>query len=131
MTRGDKWIVGIGIVIGIPFLLLMAVSYLYGISLRNAAMIEGRSALKTALQDYSKLGYVTNYGSHEKVWLSTNIANVGGTQYTFFAEAYVPKFLNEGTLAVTTNQVFIWLDNSRPPKIITNNYRAPYFPPRF
>jgi hypothetical protein len=129
VTRGDKWI--LGIVIGIPFLLLMAVSYLYGVSLRNAAMIEGRIALKTALQDYAKFGYVTSYGSQDKVWLSTNVTKIDGTQYICFAEAYVPKFLGEGTLAVTTNQVFIWMDKSRSPKIITNNYRAPYFPPRF
>lgn len=131
MTTGDKWIVGLGVALGIPFALLLTGSYLYGISLRNAAMIEGRGALKLALQDYAKFGYVTNYGSHDKVWLSTNVVTISGTQYTCFAEADVFKFYKEGTLAVTTNQVFIWLDKSRAPKIITNGYRAPFFPPRF
>ena len=41
------------------------------------------------------------------------------------------RFYNEGVLAVTTNQVFIWLDDKRGPKIIGPGYRPPFFPPRF
>jgi hypothetical protein len=36
-----------------------------------------------------------------------------------------------GTLAMTTNQVFIWLDPERAPKIITNGYRPSVFSKRY
>ena len=114
------------------FLGLWAIGYLYGVSLRNAGIIMGRSSLKMAYKDYLEHGYVTNYGaSGYQVWLSTNVVSIGGVQYQCFITVRDGKFYDEGTLAMTTNQVFIWLDAKRPPKIIDTNYRAPLFPPRF
>jgi hypothetical protein len=124
-----KWLAAIIILL---FLGLCSVSYLYGVSLRNAGIIMARGSLKMAYKDYLEHGYVTNYGSSGyQVWLSTNVATVGGTQYQCFVTVRDPKFYDEGVLAMTTNQVFIWLDAKRPPKIIDANYRAPLFPPRF
>jgi hypothetical protein len=72
-----------------------------------------------AYKDYALHGYVTNYGaSGYQVWLSTNVATIGGTQYQCFITVRDSKLSDEGTLAMTTNQVFIWLDAKRPPKII-------------
>ena len=88
--------------------------------------------LKMAAKDYAEYGYVTNYrASSYQVWLSTNIVSIGGTQYQCFITTTNGKFYGEGSLAMTTNQVFIWLDSKRPPKLIGANYRAPIFPPRF
>jgi hypothetical protein len=124
-----KWVAAIIIVL---FLGLCAVSYLYGVSLRNAGIIMGRGSLKMAYKDYLEHGYVTNYGaSSYQVWLSTNVVTIGGTQYQCFITVRDAKFYDQGTLAMTTNQVFIWLDAKRPPKIIDASYRAPLFPPRF
>ena len=124
-----KWVAAIIILL---FLGLFTVSYLYGVSLRNAGMINGRSHLMIAHKDYLEHGYVTNYGvSSYQVWLSTNVATIGGTQYQCFITVRDSKFYDEGTLAMTTNQVFIWLDAKRPPKSSDASYRAPIFPPRF
>jgi len=92
--------------------------------------------LKMAAKDYAEHGYVTNYGAKSyQVWLSTNVVSIGGTQYQCFITTTNGKFYDEGgcegSLAMTTNQVFIWLDSKRPPKIICTNYRASIFPPRF
>lgn len=124
-----KWI---GIVLLFLFLGLCTVAYLYGVALRNAGIIEGKMSLKMAAKDYAENGYVTNYGVRTyQVWLSTNIVGIGGTQYQCFITTTNGKFYGEGSLAMTTNQVSIWLDSKRPPKLIGINYRAPIFPPRF
>ena len=114
------------------FLGLCAVRYFYGVSLREVGIIEGRSFLKFAAKDFEERGYVTNvYSTSYRFWLSTNVATIGGTQYQCYGEIGGGKFYDEGTLAITTNQIFIWLDAKRPPKIIDASYRAPLFPPRF
>jgi hypothetical protein len=104
----------------------------YGIALRNAGIHEARGTLRMAAKDYAERGYATNYGSlHHQVWLSTNLVSIGGTQYHCFLTTTNGKFLDEGALAMTSNQVFIWIDRKRPPKVVGTNYRAPFFPPRF
>jgi hypothetical protein len=123
-----KWV---GIVFLILFLGLCTIAYLYSVALRNAGIIEGRMDLKMAAKDYVEHGYVTNYGASYRVWLSTNVVSIGDTQYQCFITTTNGKFYDEGSLAMTTNQIFIWLDSKRPPKIIGTNYRAPIFPPRF
>lgn len=124
-----KWVAAI---IALLFLGLCAVSYLYGVSLRNAGIIQGRMMLKVAAKDFTEHGYVTNVSSSNyRFWLSTNVVTIGGTQYQCYAEVGGGKFYDEGTIAITTNQVFIWLDAKRPAKIIDASYRAPLFPPRF
>jgi hypothetical protein len=98
-------------------------SLLQGRSLRHASLIDGRNELRGAYGHYTKHGYVTNYPtSGYLVWLSTNIVTVDGTQYQCFAEVGGGWGYDGGTLAMTTNQVFIWLDTVRAAKIITNGY---------
>ncbi|HEY4416763.1 MAG TPA: hypothetical protein VGO57_13820 [Verrucomicrobiae bacterium] len=124
-----KWL---SIIFLVLVLGLLAVGYLYGVSLRMAGVVEGRALLKMAAKDYVEHGYVTNYGaSSYQVWLSTNNVSISGTQYQCFITTTNNKFGDEGSLAMTTNQVFIWLDRQRPPKLIDANYRPPIFPPRF
>lgn len=124
-----KWFTAIVLLV---VLCVLAVSYLYGRSLRHAGIIEGRTFLTIAAKDLGEYGYITNIRSSSyRFWRSTNVAIVGGIQYHCFAEVGGGKFGDAGTLAVTTNQTFIWLDSSRPPKIIDAAYRPPLFPPRF
>ena len=124
-----KWV---AIVFLVMFLGLCAVAYLYSVSSRNAGIIEGRMMLKVAAKDFQQYGYVTNVSSSSyRFWLSTNVVTIDGTRYKCYAEVGGGLFDDQGTLAVTTNQTFIWLDSKRPPKIITTNYRAPIFPPHF
>src|SRR5687768_9819079 len=111
-----KWILTIVFVIVLG---LFSISYLYGVSLRNAGIMVGRNSLKQAYSEYQKSGYVTNYGATGyQVWLSTNVTTIKGTQYHCFITVRDSKFYDQGVLAITTNQIFIWLDAKRPPKII-------------
>jgi hypothetical protein len=122
----------IAAIILLLFLGLFIVGYLCGVSLRQAGIIEGRMMLKIAAKDLAEYGYVTNvFSSSYRFWLSTNVVAIGGTQYQYYAEVGGGEFSDDGTLAITTNQTFIWLDRKYPPKIIGTNYRVPLFPPRF
>src|SRR5262245_25074693 len=124
-----KWITAIVLLLLIG---LGAVSYLSRVSLPQAAIVEGKSLLEVASKDFEKIVYVTNVSSGSYwFWLSTNVVTIGGTQYYCYAEAGGVSFRNKGTLAITTNQVFIWLDAKRPPKIIDASYQVQLFPPRF
>jgi hypothetical protein len=111
--------------------LVLTFSIGYGQSLRRAGILEGRGLLRQALKDYTEQGYVTNYHSSYRVALATNVVTIGGTQYQCFAAVRGGKFYNEGMLAMTTNQTFIWLDATRPPKIIGPSYSPQLFPGRF
>ena len=94
--------------------------------------MKGKNSLLVALEDFNKAGNITNYKpSGTRVRLSTNVVNIAGTQYICFAEAEGEWGYDGGKLAMTTNQIFIWLDPERPPKIITNGYRPNLFSKRF
>jgi hypothetical protein len=88
--------------------------------------------LRIAAKDYAELGYVTNVSSTSyRVWLSSNVVTIAGTRYKCYVEMGGGQFEGEGTLAMTTNQVFIWLDRKRPPKIIDEKYRPRLFPSQY
>ena len=111
---------------------LLGFSLLQGRSLRHASLIDGKNQLRVAYDDFTKHGYITNYPtSGYRVWLTTNTVAIGGTQYQCFAEVGGGWGYDGGTLAMTTNQVFIWLDTERAPKIITNGYRPSVFSKRY
>ena len=107
------------------------VAYSYGIALRNSALISGKNDLRQASIHYAQHGYVTNYSRHSQVWRSSNVVSIAGAPYECSFTVRSEKFNHEGTLAMTTNGVFIWLDAKHGPKIIDAGYRPPFFPPRF
>jgi hypothetical protein len=128
----SKWTLIIIAIIGVGVVaLLLTFSISYGGSLRRAGIMEGRGILKQALKDYTERGYVTNYHSSYRVALATNVVTIDGTQYQCFAAVRGGKFYDEGALAMTTNQIFIWLDATRTPKIIGPGYSPQLFPGRF
>ncbi len=124
-----KWMAFILVLLVCAFI---AFSLLQGRSLRHASLINGKNSLRVAYDDYAKTGHITNYPtSGYQVWLSTNFVTIGGTRYYCFAEVGGGWGYDGGTLAMTTNQIFIWLDTERPPKIITNGYIPSVFGGRF
>jgi FlaG/FlaF family flagellin (archaellin) len=120
--------------IGVILLLALAVvvfGQLNMRSLRFAGIVEARNYLRVANEDLAKSGSVTNYNGSYKVWVSTNVVNVNGTDHGCKLMVQVHKFYDEGTLAQTTNDLLIWLGSGKPPKLITADYRPRLFPPRF
>ena len=112
------------------FLAVFVFGYLDARAWRKDSITNGESDLKMAYQDYLKNSYVTNYNSRNyQIWLSTNTVTINSTQYQCFVTVHEERFSDAGMLAMTTNQVFIWLGNKHPPKIIDDNYRPPFFPP--
>ena len=120
---------GIAITLGLCFMALFTLSYLYGVSLRAAGLIEGRGALRMAYKHYISHGYVTNVGNSYDVWMTTNTVTIGGTNYPLLLSVWVPKFHDQGVLSLATNDVFVWQDKSRGAKLIPHGYRPPIFPP--
>src|SRR5689334_8870704 len=120
------------IIIAIILLVLWGnLAYLMYIrSLRQVAIMEGQAILKRASKHYVEQGFMRNSGTFT-VLLATNAVSVGATQYQYFIIARLGKFANEGTLAMTTNEVFLWIDSQHRAKTIEKTYRPRFFPPRF
>jgi hypothetical protein len=103
----------------------------YGRSLRLASILQAHNCLKQAYIEYSGLGSVGPIGS-SKPFVFTNTVVVDGKSFHCVVAVAVPRFEDEGVLAMTTNETLIWLDKTRPPKIIPRSgYRPHYFPERF
>jgi hypothetical protein len=114
------------------FLCICAVAMLHEQSSRYASIIIAKSTLRTAGKDYVEYGFVTNvYAPNDRIWLSSNVVTIAGTTYKCYVEIGGGQFERDGTLAMTTNRVFIWIDRKRPPKIIDDNYRPRLFPAGF
>jgi hypothetical protein len=92
---------------------------------RTAYIKQQRHLLKIAAEDLVKYGYVTNVWSNtDRFYRSSNIVTIADKQYQCYAEVSGGQFGDEGTLAITTDQVFIWLGSNRPPKVIDSGYKA-------
>lgn len=61
------------------------------------------------------------------VWLSSNTVTISDTQYQCLLQLRSSHFAGRGTLAMTTNFTFIWLDTNGTSKIIPTNYSPPLF----
>jgi hypothetical protein len=82
---------------------------------RRIGMIGGAEMLLWAYDGYTNSGVLTNSSG---VWLSSNTVTISGTQYQCLLETRPPRIESEGTLAMTSNRIFIWLPSNAPPKII-------------
>jgi hypothetical protein len=94
---------------------------------RRVSIIAGEQALVWAYNDYTNSGVVTNDSRTYQVWLSSNKLSIGGTQYQCLLELRSDRLADDGTLAMTTNRTFIWLDRNGPAKIIPAGYKPPLF----
>lgn len=108
--------------------LFAMLSMAYDQSYRRRSLILGMNALRVAHTDYQKHGNITDgYGQEFRVVLSTNVVVADGTRYQCFAEVTGGGGWEGGTLAMTTNQIFIWLNAGKPPKILPLGHRPPLF----
>ena len=103
------------LVIAIGMLMLaLVVFYLYaaGRSDRIAKFITFRNDLKNAHLQLKLHGGFTNHFNYTRVYAWTNEYAIGGTNYQCEFAGENEEFANRGTLAITTNEVFLWINKT-------------------
>jgi len=109
------------------FAFLMLYAHLDTMAWRNDRVIIGRVVLKHAQQQLSQSGRVEPNGSWHP-FVFTNDATVDGATYRCSVATPLVGFEDEGILAMTTNEMFIWIDKKRAPKAIpAAGYRPSFF----
>ncbi len=79
------------------------------------------NALKVGYSEYLARGHMTNRATAGwRVWPYTNIVTIDGTQHQCFGMVGGGYGYGTCTLAMSTNQVFIWIDPQRSPRTITS-----------
>lgn len=109
-------------------LFLLLVAHRKIVSGKQVDMDRARESLSMALSDFQAAGAWTNferkrYGYCDVISSPRGVV-VGGTNYQCALQS-VDDFNYQGRLAVTTNGVFIWLDNRRGAKILPADYKVP------
>ena len=124
-----KWII-IAIVVGL-IALLVSFELGYGRSLRTFSVITSQFNLRLAYTNYVATGTIQPNGT-ARPYLFTNAVAVGSTSYPCIVAIDISHAFGEGRLAMTTNDVFVWMESGRSPRVLpSTGYRAPYFPPGF
>ena len=99
--------------------------------MRSNSISVGQFNLRLAYTNYVAAGTVQPNGSF-KPYVFTNAISVSGASYPCVVAMEIRHGFGKGTLAMTTNEVFVWIESGRPPRILPSPaYRAPYFPPGF
>jgi hypothetical protein len=114
-------------ILGFPVVLfLVIVGDEQFVSGKQECIRRDRESLLAALKNIQSGVLITNYDSPgmRPFDASRLRPNIGGTNYQCIlaTDEYVWEY---GLLAITTNQVFIWLDKKQGPKIITDSYKVP------
>jgi hypothetical protein len=97
---------------------LVTLGYLQSRSLWHAGVLYSRGVLRQALKDIQETGGLRDYGNSVRPYILTNSVTIGGTNYQCAVAYDDPKFYGDGFLAATTNNVFIYLDKKRGPRLI-------------
>jgi len=120
------WFMLLGFLI-LPLILLLAISIPGRVaSGKQVTFDRARASLLAALSDTGK-GPVFEpkyYGSF-MIHATTNTVVIGGRSYSLaFDTEEEYQFRDQGSLAITTNRQFIWLDHHRGAKLIPDDYRV-------
>ena len=127
MTSKRKCVTWITSIVGAGFLVLLAAAWLHGKAMTRAAMFNARVFLQDAYGSYQRTGTLMQHDDRPRVRIATNVVVIEETKYQAVLALDWPYFSDEGTLVVTSNQVFLWLDKRRGAKVIDKDYRPPLF----
>ena len=112
--------------LALPVILFLAiVAHGNIVSGKQVTFDRARASLLAALSGARPSDGLNRYGYFEIHAATTNLVIVDGRSYAlaFYTEAEY-QFRNQGRLAVTTNRQFIWLDDHRGAKLITDGYKV-------
>jgi hypothetical protein len=122
-----RWLIALVVAI----VVVCALERFHSRAMRRAWMWNARISLSTACQDFVRTGTVPSQGNNGRIYAYTNVLTIRGTNYSCAIALDGTAFGGAGILAITTNQVFVWLDKSSEPRIIDDNYWPPFFSRRF
>jgi len=105
-------------------------AYSYGNAYRRVRFIDTMNSLKEAHIEAEQYGAFTNYFKNINIYSYTNSYVIKGTNYQCEFAAERAEFGNQGFLAITTNQVFVWIDKKRGVIPLIVRKTTP-FPPGF
>jgi hypothetical protein len=91
---------------------------------RGVGIRVGKYQLEQAYSELTRTGFLTN---DSRLWRSSNIVTIAGTQYHCLLEARNSYLGDEVTLGMTTNHTFIWLRSNAPPRVIPPGYKPPFW----
>jgi lipopolysaccharide export LptBFGC system permease protein LptF len=122
-------------VLAVIALLLVGLFFflIYGLarSERRARFINAMNDLKEAHFEVQKYGSFTNHSHYTKVYYYTNQIAAAGINYQCEFAADNDDFENRGILIITTNELFIWIDNKHGALPLTKQDNSLKFPPGF
>ena len=110
-----KWI-AIGVAVAIGALLFLG--YMQSRGQWCAGILYSRMELKRALGDLRDHGSLQKRGNSTEPFIYTNILAIGGSNYSCVVAYDDKKFYGKGFLAVTTNEVFIFVHREKLPFLI-------------
>ena len=87
----------------------------------------GRSILNQELTNFIATGEIFAKGH---TFRYTNSFQIHGTNYTCALRFEDGKFAGAGSLAITTNKAFLWIARDGTVKLLPDDYRPPFFPPK-
>jgi hypothetical protein len=91
--------------------ILLVLVYAHGRAEIRAKFINLMNDVKYADYELRQYGSFTNHSQYTRVYACTNRYTVGGTDYWCELCGGNGEFGDRGTLAITTNQTFLWIDN--------------------
>ena len=115
------------LLVGLFFLLI------YGVvrSDRRSRFINTANDLKEAHLEFQKYGSFTNHSHYTKVYYYTNQVIAVGINYQCEFAADNDDFKNRGILTITTNELFVWIDNKNGVLLLTKQDNSLKFPSGF
>jgi hypothetical protein len=126
-------LVMLGIIIFPVIFLLAFMIHDRSVLFRQERLREARVCLSAAFEKIQSGASLTNYDRRYTYYCQpflakgstySSVINIGGTNYQCFL--VTDDYVNDrGWMGVTTNKVFILLDNKRGPKIITDSHKVP------
>jgi hypothetical protein len=91
---------------------------------RRTWLTISKVSLKSADADLHKFGILTNRFQNVTVNPYTNHFTVDGVDYQCELAATCERLTNRGFLAITTNQIFVWIDTKGSLTVLTNHVRS-------
>jgi hypothetical protein len=108
---------------------LLVFCYAAGRAESRARFVNLMNELKQADYEYRQRGGLTNQPRNFRISSFTNVYSVGGTNYSCEFLIECEELRERGSLAITTNGIFVWIDQKRGVLPLLRQNSQVAFPP--